>query len=155
VSRKAGEPGLFFCFLFFFYPLFLTPFLYTIIKLARVIPPVFLMAKQQPVITHVRDKDFREIYATGALGGFDSQGAFHITFYVPAVAPETLSSKPEEQKVEVKHMVKIVVTPTTLKQLSDWMAKNVEIFEKKFGEVKAPEAEESIIGAVPPETMYG
>jgi hypothetical protein len=108
-----------------------------------------------PKVVHRRDKDFREIYATGALGGFDSQGAFHMIFYVPGISPETLAEKQKEQVVEVKHMIKIVLTPSTLKQVADWMAKNVEIYEKRFGKVKTAEMEEAIIGAKPPETMYG
>ena len=111
--------------------------------------------EQEPRVVHTRDKDFREIYATGALGGFDSQGAFHMIFYVPGISPETLAGKPREQVVEVKHMVKVVVTPSTLKQVADWMAKNVETFEKRFGKVKTEETTEAIIGAKPPETMYG
>ncbi|MEW5996666.1 MAG: DUF3467 domain-containing protein [Candidatus Micrarchaeota archaeon] len=109
-----------------------------------------------PKIVHCRDRDFRTVYATGALGGFDSQGAFHMIFYVPGVKPETLQEKKGGEVVEVTHMVKIVVTPATLKQLSDWLAKNVQMFEKQFGEVEVPkEGEAVIIGAKPPETMYG
>ncbi len=110
-----------------------------------------------PKIMHCRDKDFKTIYATGALGGFDSQGAFHIIFYAPSVKPETLHGKKEAEVVEVNHLAKVVVTPATLKQLSDWFAKNMKAFEKQFGEVEAAggEGETVIIGAKPPETMYG
>lgn len=51
--------------------------------------------------------------------------------------------------------MKVVVTPSTLKQLSDWMSKNVQSFEKQFGEVETPKEGTVMIGARPPETMYG
>lgn len=109
-----------------------------------------------PKIVHCRDKDFMSVYATGALGGFDSQGAFHMIFYMPAVKPETLSGGKEKEVVEVTHLVKVVVTPATLKQLADWLSKNVQAFEKQFGKLEMPqEGEAPIIGARPPETMYG
>ncbi len=108
-----------------------------------------------PKIVHCRDKDFMTVYATGALGGFDSQGAFHMIFYMPSVKPETLQGKKENEVVEVTHLVKVVMTPATLKQLSDWMGKNVQSFEKQFGEVETPKEGTVMIGARPPETMYG
>jgi len=48
-------------------------------------------------VVHCRDKDFMAVYATGALGGFESQGAFHIIFYAPSVKPETLQGKKENE----------------------------------------------------------
>ncbi len=104
-------------------------------------------------VEHTRDKDFKELYVTGAMGGFDSQGAFHMIFYSPAVKPDTLNKKPDEQVIEIKHTVKVIMTPATLKQLQLWINKNMTELEKKIGPLKAKYSEEAGMSA--PESMYG
>lgn len=117
------------------------------------------MAKKQPELPkleHVRDPQYKEIYATGALGGFDSQGGFHIIFYSPNRKLETLSDG-KEQVVEVSHKVKVIVTPSTLKHVLVWLTKSLAEYEEKFGKLQEPVLvpKTRIIGAHPPETMYG
>ncbi|MDD5337269.1 MAG: DUF3467 domain-containing protein [Candidatus ainarchaeum sp.] len=111
---------------------------------------------QLPELVHVRDPDYREVYATGALGVFDSPGGFHITFYSPNRKLETLGRE-GPQVVEVSHKVKIIVTPATLKHVLLWLTKSLEEYESKFGKLQEPilPTRTSIIGAHPPETMYG
>lgn len=108
-----------------------------------------------PKLEHVRDPQYREIYATGALGGFDSQGGFHLIFYSPNRKLETLGER-KEQVVEISHKVKVVVTPSTLKHIIAWLNKSLEDYEAKFGKLQEPILfPKRIIGAHPPETMYG
>lgn len=136
-----------------------------LIYLFALFNPVIFMAKKQPQgipkLEHVRDPGYREVYATGALGGFDSQGGFHMIFYSPNRKLESLSN-PKEQVVEVSHKVKVIVTPQTLKHLMSWLEKSMSDYEEKFGKVQEPVMPPSgpsttprIIGAHPPETMYG
>lgn len=109
-----------------------------------------------PKVQHVHDQGYKEIYATGAMGGFDSQGAFHITFYMPELKPDTINQPPEKQIVEVKHMVKIILTPASMKQLTEWLNKNIVEFEKKFGQVSQLSKETyPWVRSQPPESMFG
>ncbi len=108
-----------------------------------------------PKLEHVRDPEYKEIYATGALGGFDSQGGFHIIFYSPNRKLDTIGER-KEQVVEVSHKVKIIVTPSTLKHIIVWLNKSLEEYEVKFGKLQEPVLlPKRIIGTHPPETMYG
>ncbi len=113
-------------------------------------------------LEHVRDPKYMEVYATGALGGFDSQGGFHMIFYSPNRKLETLAEG-KDQVVEISHKVKVVVTPQTLKHLISWLNRSLAEYEEKFGKLQepvvpapAPAGGVRIIGgAHPPETMYG
>ncbi len=110
-----------------------------------------------PKLEHVRDPGYKEIYATGALGGFDSQGGFHIIFYSPNRKLESLGDG-KEQIVEVSHKVKVIVTPSTLKHMIAWLNKSLGEYEEKFGKLQEPvpvHPKIRIIGTRPPETMYG
>lgn len=109
-----------------------------------------------PKLEHVRDPKYMEVYATGALGGFDSQGGFHVIFYSPNRKLDTMSGDKQEV-VEVSHKVKVVMTPSTLKHVIAWLNKSMDEYEEKFGKLQQPVIipRARIVGAHPPETMYG
>lgn len=106
-------------------------------------------------LVHVRDPEYREVYATGALGGFDSQGGFHVIFYSPNRKLETMGT--DKQVIEVSHKVKVIITPSTLKHILIWLTKSLAEYEEKFGKLQEPiiPPTTKIIGVHPPETMYG
>ena len=108
-----------------------------------------------PELKHLRSPTYMEAYATGAFGGFDSQGGFHIIFYSPDRKLDTLG-KETQSVVEISHKVKVIMTPTTLKQMASWLNRSIIEYEAKFGKVSEPPVINSkIVGIHPPETMYG
>lgn len=77
-------------------------------------------------------KDLVQIYATGALGGFTPYD-FRLNLYIdmPELVGET-----EEIQVTRKVENEIIMSKTAIKELSLWLQRRIEEYEKQFGEIK-------------------
>jgi hypothetical protein len=76
--------------------------------------------------------EFRRVYSTGALGGFDGYD-FTLTFFRDNVKhPE----KPDEApSVEREFVAEVVLPAAALKEVAQWLLRNVDEIEQKHGPV--------------------
>ncbi len=91
--------------------------------------------REIPVRMKYSDK-FSNIYATGAVGGFNGYD-FRIAFFVDRVVhpedPSTLPTGVREIQTEV------LLSLRAAKELRDWLDTNIKEIEKSMGEIKKPE----------------
>ena len=78
-------------------------------------------------------KGYREIYASGTVGGY-SKGEFKINFY-------THIETDEEGKTTVFVPVTVVLTPYAAKELARWLSEKVREYEEKHGEIEEEDIE--------------
>ncbi|NYB26345.1 MAG: DUF3467 domain-containing protein [Methanobacteriaceae archaeon] len=77
-------------------------------------------------------EDIKQIYVTGAFGGFTPYD-FRLDLYIDT--PELLEEIDEIQIIR-KVENEVIMSVTTAKELSMWLAKRVKEYEDKFGEIK-------------------
>lgn len=92
-------------------------------------PPNFIVTKRE---------GFTMLYATGVFGGLAPNDARMIFFadrleLEPGEAPGSQKLKVVNQEMQTE----IHMSPATFKSVAIWMMKNLEQFEKTFGEIKA------------------
>jgi len=78
-------------------------------------------------------EDFRRIYATGALGGFNGLD-FRVSFFNDVVNHPEEPTQPPTVTREIK--VEVILTPVALKQLTKWLNQHLTELEKVIGEIK-------------------
>ena len=76
------------------------------------------------VFEDVMDPDYREYHVSRAWGGFAPDGSFQITLADEYQKPFT-EVKGDENDVRMirKHKVRIIMSPPTLKSISEWLNK--------------------------------
>ncbi len=78
-------------------------------------------------------KGYKEIYASGSVGGYSS-GEFKINFY-------THVETDEKGKTTVFVPITVVLTPYAAKDLARWLSEKVEEYEQKYGKIEEEEEE--------------
>lgn len=95
-------------------------------------------------------EDFKRVYATGAMGGFNGYD-FRVSFFndnvVTAEDPTATPSAIREMHVEV------IMSPLAAKQLRNWLNKNIDDVEKITGEIKETKTTGQTKNKLPP--TYG
>jgi hypothetical protein len=86
----------------------------------------------EPII--MRTPEFRQIYATQAIGAFTPYDFRMLLFNI--IRQPTNSPQPT-----IEAVAEIILTPRALKEFSVWMAKNVKDYEREHGEIKLPKKE--------------
>lgn len=94
------------------------------------------------------DENHKLVYAHGALGGFLANYHFRIDFYQDAMPllnfTETdgkLIADSVEDGVERKIMFSVYLPLSSVKELRNWLDKNIKQFEQDNGEIKLMQAE--------------
>ena len=108
-----------------------------------------------PQFEDTKSVDHRYIFTTGVFGGLHQPSDAQIIFYLDRLEPQTAST-PQPGSMSLKKIlrelqVEIHMTPTMFKSMASWMNKNVEEYEKIFGEIPIePKAQEE---RLPPKGM--
>jgi hypothetical protein len=77
--------------------------------------------------------EFRRVYSTGALGGFDGYD-FTLTFFRDNVRhPEEPDEAPS---IEREFIAEVVLSAAALKEVVQWLRRNVDEIEQKHGPVR-------------------
>lgn len=87
--------------------------------------------------------DYKALYSHGAFGGFLSNYHFRIDFYVEEVPPleyTEVDGQPDEKELRERGMERTVQASVYcplpfLKELSEWLNKNIKEYEEQFGEI--------------------
>lgn len=82
-----------------------------------------------------KSKDFRQVYAIGALGGH-SPYDFRLSFYNDS--PKSFSEKRELQAIERTIETQIILSPSAAKELANWLMAHVKDYENMFGPITQP-----------------
>lgn len=95
------------------------------------------------------DKEHREIYAHGASGGPLANYHFRIDFYKDVIPPfeyvereGRIRADSLQNGIERKIMVSVYMPLPFVKELRNWLDKNIGEFEQQYGEIQLPRAEE-------------
>lgn len=77
-------------------------------------------------------EDLKQIYVTGAFGGFTPYD-FRLDLYIDT--PELVE---EIDEIQITRIVEneIIMSMTTVKELTVWLVKRIKEYEDKFGEIK-------------------
>lgn len=101
-----------------------------------------------PIRVHP-DKDHREVYAHGASGGSLANYHYRIDFYQDVIPPfeyiergGKVNKASVENGVERKIMVSVYMPLPFVKELRNWLDKNIGEIEQQYGEIQLPKAEE-------------
>lgn len=86
-----------------------------------------------------KSKDFRQIYAIGALGGHTPYD-FRISFYNDS--PKIFSERNELQAIERTIETQVILSPAAAKELANWLVAHINDYETMFGQISQPKAAE-------------
>lgn len=87
-----------------------------------------------------RSPDFRQVYAIGAIGGH-SPYDFRIAFYNDS--PKSIAEGAKQMTVmERKIETEVILSPLAAKELANWLNGHIKDYERLFGEIKKPGAQE-------------
>jgi hypothetical protein len=92
------------------------------------IPPRFEITKSP---------NFKVIFASGVFGGLNPNDG-QMIFYLDRFEPEMVSDQPGRvrlTKINREFQVELHMTPSQFKSISQWMARHVQTYEQKFGEI--------------------
>jgi len=90
----------------------------------------------QPVKVEIsKSKDFKQVYAIGAVGGHGPYD-FRIAFYNDS--PKSFSESKDLQVIDRKIEVEIIISPLAAKELAKWLNAHVQDYERMFGKVEKP-----------------
>lgn len=95
------------------------------------------VSSEQPEQIFQRGRDYRKIYATGAVGGWNKYDFRLGLFNDKGLG----SSEGEADKKDVVLTVieaDIVLTPLAMKELTKFLVKQLEAYEKENGPIEAP-----------------
>lgn len=77
-----------------------------------------------------KSKDYRQVYAIGALGGHTPYD-FRLSFYNDS--PKTFNDKRELQSIERTIETQIILSPSAAKELANWLMAHIKDYENMFG----------------------
>ncbi|MCP8305417.1 MAG: DUF3467 domain-containing protein [archaeon] len=80
--------------------------------------------------------EFKRVYCTGAVGGFNGYD-FRICFYTDILtqAEDPIAAPTATRELQVE----VTLAPLALKRLRNWLDKQTKEVEKLIGEIKTPE----------------
>ena len=96
-----------------------------------------LKQRELPVII---PSEHLTIYATGAYGGY-SPHDFRVLLYSEEPLQQDEIILTDELQVMREIKAQLVLAPLAAKQTAIWLTKQVEMFEKEFGEIPEPKKE--------------
>jgi|SRR5215213_1572801 len=108
--------------------------------------------KGEPVALPVKVRlgdDHKEFYVHGAAGGFLANYHYRIDFYrddVPALGEYVIENSavtPDSiTAVNRRILTTLYLSPSFVKELKNWLDKNIAQFESEYGEIQKPIGEE-------------
>ncbi len=78
-------------------------------------------------------EDFKRVYATGAIGGWNGLD-FRVAFFNDVINHPEDPSQPPTVTREIR--VEVILSPVALKQLTKWLNQHLAEVEKIVGEIK-------------------
>jgi hypothetical protein len=87
---------------------------------------------------------YQEFFATGAFGGMNPNKCT-VTFFddKPMISmPDDGGPRLEIKEVNRVIQSSVILTPVQFKQIADWMMKNVQAYESRFGKIELRKVDE-------------
>jgi hypothetical protein len=102
-------------------------------------------AQAPPQIEITKSPEYKSIYTTGVFGGAvpnDCRMIFYQDRMEPAILPGGIPGQMTIGRINRELLVEVHMTPLQFKSFAQWMARHLQTYEERFGEILGPTGEE-------------